>query len=53
MKGYKLWELVLKKIVYSQYWVFPKVKGTSKFEETQMEKEPEKLLFELRNEQHV
>jgi hypothetical protein len=28
------------------------VGGTSKFEEVQMEKEPEKLVFELRNDEH-
>jgi hypothetical protein len=52
MKGYKLWDPVLRKTIYSQDVVFREVRGTSRIEEAQMEKEPEKLVFELRNEEH-
>jgi hypothetical protein len=51
MKGYKLWNHVLIKIVHSQDMVFREVDGTSKSEDVKIDKETEKLVFELRNEE--
>jgi hypothetical protein len=42
----------MRKIVYSQDVIFREVGSTSRNEEAPMEKEPEKLVFELRNEEH-
>jgi hypothetical protein len=51
MKGYKLWDPTSRKIVYNRDVVFKEVGGTSKFEEVQIEKELEKLVFEPSNEE--
>ena len=50
IKGYKLWILITRKIVYSQNVVFREVKGTSRNEDESKEKGPEKMEFELKNE---
>jgi hypothetical protein len=52
MKGYKLQDLVLRKKMHSRDVIFREFKTTSKFEEVQKDKEPDKLVFELRNEEH-
>jgi hypothetical protein len=39
----------IEKIVYSRYVVFREVKGNSKSEEVQINKELKKMVFELRN----
>jgi len=52
MKGYKLWDSVTRKIVYSRDVIFMEVGSTSRNEEALMEKELEKLVFELRNKEH-
>jgi hypothetical protein len=51
MKGYKLWDPASRKTMYSRDVVFKEVGGTSKSEEVQIEKDPEKVRFELRNEE--
>jgi hypothetical protein len=51
MKGYKLWDLESRKKVYSRYVVFREVDGTFEFEESQIEKYPKNVRFELRNEE--
>jgi len=50
VKGYKLWNLVTRKIVYSRDVIFKEVESTSKNEDGPKEKELEKLEFELKNE---
>jgi len=52
MKGYKLWDPMIWKIVYSRDVVLREVRVTFRIEEAQMEKEPYKMVFELRNEEH-
>ena len=47
MKGYKIWNLVTKKNVYSQDVVFREVQQVPRQEVTPMEREPEKVEFEL------
>jgi len=47
-----MWDLVLRKTIYSRDVYFSEIIGTSKFEGAQMEKEPKKLVFELRYEEH-
>ena len=47
VKGYKLWNLETKKIVYSWDVVFREVKDASKQEFLPRQEEPEKLEFEL------
>jgi hypothetical protein len=51
MKGYKLWDPLLRKIVYSRDVISNEVKATSKSEEVQMDKEPDKFMFKLRREE--
>ena len=51
MKGYKLWNLVTKKIVYSRDVEFREVKELPRKEVTPMEKELEKIEFELEGEE--
>ena len=50
IKGYKLWNLVIRKLVYNQDVVFKEVKSTSRNEDEPKEKGPEKMEFELKNE---
>ena len=50
MKGYKLWNLVTKNIVYNRYVVFREVKEVPIQEVNLMEKELEKIEFELEGE---
>jgi hypothetical protein len=40
MKENKLWDLVLRKTVYSRCALFGEVRGTSRIEEAQIKKEP-------------
>ena len=47
MKGYNLWNPVTKNIVYNRYVVFREVKEVPIQEVTLMEKELEKIEFEL------
>ena len=49
MKGYKLWNLVTKKVVYNRDVVFREVKDVIKHEV--QPKEPEKIEFELKEEE--
>src|ERR1700722_13873805 len=49
LKGYKLWNLVTRKVVYSRDVVFREVKDVIKHEVQQ--KEPEKIEFELKEEE--
>ena len=51
MKGYKLWNPITKKTVYSRYVVFREVKEVPRQKVTPMEKEPEKIEFELEGEE--
>ena len=51
MKGYNLWILVTKKTIYIRDVVFKEVKEVPKQEVTPMEKEPEKIEFELEGEE--
>ena len=50
IKGYKLWNHITRKIVYSQDVVFKEVKRTSINEDETKEKGLEKMKFELKNE---
>ena len=50
IKGYKLWNPVTRKIVYSRDVVFREVKNTSRNEDGPKEKGPEKMEFEIMNE---
>ena len=50
VKGYKLWNLVIRKIAYSQDGVFREVKSTFINEDESKEKGPNKMEFELKNE---
>ena len=50
IKGYKLWNPVTRKIVYSRDVVFKEVKNTSRNEDEPKEKGPEKMEFEIMNE---
>ena len=50
IKGYKLWNLVTRKTIYSQNVVFREVKSTSTNEDESKEKGLEKMEFELKNE---
>jgi hypothetical protein len=52
MKGYKLCDPVIRKTIYSPDVMSREVGGTSRIEEAQSEKELEKLVFEIRNEEH-
>ena len=47
MKGYKLWNPITNKTVYSRDIVFREVKEVPRQEVNPMEKEPDKLEFEL------
>ena len=49
LKGYKLWNLVTRKVVYSRDVVFREVKDVIKHEV--QPKEPEKIEFELKDEE--
>jgi hypothetical protein len=51
MKGYKLWDLALRRTMYSRDVVLREVGGKSKPKEVQTEKNPEKVRFEVRNEE--
>lgn len=50
IKGYKLWNHVTRKIVYSQDVIFKRVKRISRNEDESKEKGLEKRAFELKNE---
>lgn len=50
VKGYKLWNLVTRKTIYSRDVIFNEVESTSRSEYGPKEKEPGKLEFELNNE---
>ena len=52
MKGYKLWNLETKKILYSQDVVFIEVKDVPKQEFLRRKEEPEKRKFELDDEKY-
>ena len=47
IKGYKLWNPIIRKIVYSRDVVFREVKNTSRNEDEPKEKGPEKIEFEI------
>jgi len=49
VKGYKLWDLIMRKIIYSQDVIFREVESTSKHEGVLRENKLEKLEFELKN----
>ena len=49
-KGYKLWNPIIRKIVYNRDVLFKEVKRTSKNEDESKEKGPKKMDFELKNE---
>ena len=51
MKGYKLWNPITKKTVYSRDVVFREVKEVPRQEVNPMEKEPEKIKFKLEGEE--
>ena len=51
MKGYKLWNPITKKMVYSRDVVFQEVKQVPRQEVNPMEKEPEKIEFKLEGEE--
>ena len=51
MKGYKLWNPITKKTVYSRDVVFQEVKEVPRQEVNPMEKEPEKIEFKLEGEE--
>jgi hypothetical protein len=51
MKGYKLWDPASRRTMYSRDVVFREVRGKSESEVVQIEKNPEKVRFELRNEE--
>jgi hypothetical protein len=52
MKGYKLWDPTLMKIVYSRYVIFREVGSKFEPEEiVQTKNNPEKVWFEMRNEE--
>ena len=50
IKGYKLWNMVTRKIVYSRDVVLREVKDTSRNEDEAKEKGPKKMEFEIMNE---
>ena len=50
MKSYNIWNPRTKKIIYSRYVVFREVKEVPRKEVNPMEKEPEKIEFELEGE---
>ena len=50
LKGYKLWNPITRKIVYSPDVVFREVNRTSRNEDESKEKGPKKMEFELKNE---
>ena len=50
IKGYKLWNPVTRKMVYSRDVDFREVKSTSRNEDESKEKGPEKMEFEMKNE---
>ena len=50
MKGYKIWDPITKNIVYSRDVLFREVKEVPRKEVNPMEKEPEKIEFELEGE---
>jgi hypothetical protein len=52
MKGCKLWDPVLRKIVYNRNGIFREVGGNSWMKEDQIKKEPENLVFDMRKEEH-
>jgi hypothetical protein len=52
MQGYEVCDSLLRKQMYSEYVVFREVKRNFKFEGVKKKKEPEKLVFELRNDEH-
>lgn len=52
MEGYEFWDPILKKTVYSRDVIFWEVGGTCRTEGAEMEKEPTKLVFEMKNEEH-
>ena len=52
MKCYKLWNPVTKKIVHSWDVLFREVKEFPRQEVTPMEKDPEKIEFELEGEEY-
>ena len=49
IKGYKLWNIVTRKIVYSRDLVFREVKSTPRKEDESKEKGPEKMEFKIKN----
>jgi hypothetical protein len=49
VKGYKLWNLVIRKIIYSHDVIFREVNNTPKHEDKTREGEPKKIEFELEN----
>ena len=51
MKGYKLWNPITKKTVYSRDVVFREFKEVPRQEVNPMEKEPEKIEFKLEGEE--
>jgi len=53
MKKYKLWDITSRRTVYSQGLVFREVGGKSEYEVVQIEKNLEKVRFELRNKEEV
>src|SRR5271156_6868330 len=50
VKGYKLWNPVKRKTVYSRDVIFREVENTSRIEDVPKEKEPDKLQFDIKDE---
>lgn len=50
VKGYKMWNLVTRKTIYSRDVIFREVESTSRNEDGPKEKEPKKLELEMKNE---
>ena len=51
VKAFKLWKPITEKTIYSRDVVFREVKDVPRQEVTPMEKEPEKIGYELKNEE--
>ena len=52
IKGYKLWNIATRIVVYSRDVIFGEDESSSENEEGKREKEPQNIEFDLRNETH-